>query len=422
MDIFSTSYDILVVALILMGLILAVIPVGKDIKALKSYRISVKVMAFSYVLLGCYCIYKVRYPLQMLSLPFLIAECTQVILLGIAHISLVNLNKTTNRFVLFSICPPLACMAIYFVIRAFCAHVAIDSCSTLHENIANPEVLARILWLGVYVAQTVFYAIVFFMNEADYRASLRNFLSETPGFRYNYARYSFFIALTIASVSVLICFSTDKTLSAVLNILMLILYAVMCLFYVQYPSLYFRVAGIFNELGESKQDESKDLMDWPALKSRIIEEKLYTIEGITVEQLALRLGVSKNLLSLSVNSKEGVNFSNFIGKLRIEEAQRLMREDMNRSIAEIAYEGGILRAKQLRPPVQGSDRIHSKRVQENRYLTFLTPTVYQPLISSFRISFTKAFLFITELIDIPTFSAMSELLIPFSKLSSKTSL
>jgi len=340
MDLFTTSYDILVVALILMGLILAVIPVGKDIKALKGYRISVKILALSYVALGCYCIFKVRYPLQMLSLPFMIAECTQVILLGTAHISLVNLHKTTNRFVLISTCPPLACMAIYFIVRLFCPHIELDSWNTLRGNVANPEVFARILWLSVYVVQTIYYAIIFFKDEADYRARLRNFLSETSGIRYNYARYSFFIALTIASVSVLICLSTDKTLSAVLNMMMLILYAIMCLFYVQYPSLYYRVAGIFNEPGESKQDASKESPDWLTLKSRIIEEKLYTIEGITVEQLAVRLGVSKNSLSLLVNSNEGVNFSNFIGKLRVEEAQRMMRQDKNLSIAEIAFSVG----------------------------------------------------------------------------------
>ncbi len=340
MDVFSTSYDILVVALILMGLILAVIPVGKDIKALKSYRISVKVLAVSYVVLGCYCIYKVRYPLQMLSLPFMIAECTQVILLGVAHISLVNIHKTTNRFVLISTCPALACMAIYFIIRAFCPHVELDSWATMRGNITNPEVFARMIWLGIYVAQTIYYAIVFFRNEADYRTRLRNFLSEAPGFRYNYARYSFIIALTIATVSVLICFSTDKALSAGLNILMLILYAAMCLFYIQYPSLYYRIAGIFNEPNETKQDESKDGPDWPTLKARINEEKLYTIEGITVEQLATRLGISKNVLSHLVNSNEGVNFSNFIGKLRVEEAQRMMREDSNLSLAEISFAVG----------------------------------------------------------------------------------
>jgi len=341
MDVFTTSYDILVVALILMGLILSVIPVGKDIERLRSYRVSLKFLAFSYVVLGVYCIYKVRYPVQMLSVPFLVASCIQANFLGLAHINLVNLRRVTRKYVLLNFIPLVVCIASYVCIRLFCPHIELTSIAVFRTSALNPEVFIRIMWLLAYASHTTYYAVVFFKEEAKYRANLRNFLSEAPAVRYYAARVSFFVVLAIAITSLFIATSLDMYLSALLNLVMLVLYAVMCLFYVQYPSIFFKISSILvtPDMNESKDDDSK-LQEWDVLKSRIIADKLYTIEGLTVEQLANRLNVSKYVLSRLVNMHEGVNFNNFIGKLRVEEAQRMMMADKSKCISEIAMTVG----------------------------------------------------------------------------------
>ena len=63
------------------------------------------------------------------------------------------------------------------------------------------------------------------------------------------------------------------------------------------------------------------------LRRYILNHRLYTRPSVTLEQIARELGVSRTFLSNTINQHEGMNFNAFINRLRILEAQRMMREN-----------------------------------------------------------------------------------------------
>ena len=330
------SYEILIIGLMVMGLFLAIIPVGRGDTRLRGYRISLILMALSFVCLGTYCLFKARLPRELLFIPFFVNSHIQVCLLGMAHLNLLNLNIIRKKQVLRNFLPMLTCAAVYAIVQSFCPFVRLTSWYALFHSLSNPSVVVRVLWLLVYIGQIVYYAFVFFRQERTYSEELGNFLSDAPDARYRLALYSFIGALLAGLDSVCICLTLDKFWGGLFNLIMLALYAIMCAFFVQYPSIFFKISGIVTEVPDEAPAGSQTDDCWPALKERISVEKLYLAEGLTVEQLAGTLHVSKSALSKMINTNEGVNFNTFIGGLRVAEAQARMREHPEMSFAELA--------------------------------------------------------------------------------------
>lgn len=338
MEFAPQSFEILIIGLMVMGFILAIIPVGRGDDRLRGYRISLKLMALSFVFLGVYCLFKARMPRELLYIPFFLSSHIQVCLLGLAHLNLINLNIVHRRQVAQNFLPMLICAALYALTRCFFPFVQLSSWQRVFGSLSNPTVVVRILWLAVYIGQILYYAVVFFREEKNYRQALGNWLSDAPGYKYRLAFHSFIGAQLAGLDSVCICLSLSPFWGGLFNLVMLALYAFMCGILVQYPSIFFNISDLIADAGKENREPVpvQAPVVWPSLKEKILENKYYLKEGLTVEQLAGMLGVSKYVLSKSVNTEEGVNFNTFIGRLRIEEAQSIMKENPEVAIAEIA--------------------------------------------------------------------------------------
>lgn len=329
------SFEILIIGLMVMGLVLAVIPVGRGDSRLMGYRISLKFMALSFVFLGTYCLFKARLPRELLFFPFFISSHIQVCLLGLAHLNLLNLNIVHRKQVLLNFCPMLACALAYALVQPFCPFIRLSTWDILFHSLTNPGVIVRILWLIVYIGQILYYAVVFFREEKVYSRELGNYLADVPSAKYRLALYSFIGAQLAGVDSVCICLTLDMFWGGLFNLIMLVLYAFMCVLFVQYPSIFFKISGLIEDIPESPAPVT-NAVSWDVLKEKILGEKLYMSEGLTVEQLAKTLSVSKHTLSKLVNTEEGVNFNNFIGGLRVSEAQAIMKLHPEMTLSEIS--------------------------------------------------------------------------------------
>lgn len=338
------SYEILMIGLMVMGLILAIIPVGKGDARMRGYRISLLFMALSFVFLGCYCLFKARLPRELLFIPFFISSHIQVCLLGLAHLNLINLNIVHRKQVVLNFLPMLVCAALYGISRCFFPFVRLSSWRILFDSLSNPTVIVRILWLVVYIGQILYYAVVFFKEEKEYSRALGNWLSDVSGTKYRLALFSFIGAQLAGLDSVCICLTLDRFWGGFFNLMMLVLYFVMCAFFIQYPAIFYKIYGLISDdIKEQSGSHAPQqaAADWTELKDRILAEKLYLAEGLTVDQLSAALGVGKSALSRSINSLEGVNFNTFIGRLRISEAQKLMTADPDIPFAQLAMNVGF---------------------------------------------------------------------------------
>lgn len=71
-----------------------------------------------------------------------------------------------------------------------------------------------------------------------------------------------------------------------------------------------------------------------------LNEKLYTQKGITIQSVASKVYTNRTYLSNYINTKYKCSFKVWITRLRVEEAKRLMIEDPNMNVGDIAEQVG----------------------------------------------------------------------------------
>lgn len=94
-----------------------------------------------------------------------------------------------------------------------------------------------------------------------------------------------------------------------------------------------------NSLPNKKKENYVEL-----LRPRIakwVESKAYMREHFTIEELAAKLYTNKTYLSSFIREEYGMNFSGWIAHLRIEEAKRMMRENPDQKLIDVAFNVGF---------------------------------------------------------------------------------
>ena len=71
------------------------------------------------------------------------------------------------------------------------------------------------------------------------------------------------------------------------------------------------------------------------------EEKLYLTDQITINDIAERLGTDRRYLSRFINERYGINFSQWISEMRIEEAKLLMEQKPDEGMEWVALQTGF---------------------------------------------------------------------------------
>ena len=75
--------------------------------------------------------------------------------------------------------------------------------------------------------------------------------------------------------------------------------------------------------------------------SALIEDnKIHLQPNLTIGQMAISSGYPEYLISLYINSNYVINFRDFINKLRIENAKKLLYSEKNQTVLDIAYACG----------------------------------------------------------------------------------
>jgi hypothetical protein len=93
-----------------------------------------------------------------------------------------------------------------------------------------------------------------------------------------------------------------------------VFYFVFAIIYIRYPIVFFDLepvlthTSIIDENEEPLSEAQSDLelpLDWEVCKAQIESSKIYLKHGLTLEELALWLGISRTILSNFINSREG---------------------------------------------------------------------------------------------------------------------
>lgn len=344
MTVFITSYYVLAIVLFLMAVVFFFVPLPKD-EGLRNYKISLRLFSLSYAALTVYCLIKLHYKPQLLSIPFLIAAPSQAILLTLSHINLINPQRITKSRVFKNLSPLVLFIVLEIVQDIVFGHVSMRGYRSLlfWDNDYSfgelTDVLLRELWFVTYLFAIIYYGITYFREEKRYKTLAGDFSSENDIVNFRVARASFICALCVGATTLFVTMSLNETLCTVLNYMIMAFYIAMALLYLQYPKMFLEISTFIFENSAPKEDDAAEQpndSEWLTIRNAIVQEGLYKQQGITVEDIAHHFAKNRTYISNMVNTNEKENFNTFINKLRIAESERLMKQNPDMTFAEIA--------------------------------------------------------------------------------------
>lgn len=352
---FNISFYALVVAMTLLGIVFLTIPLPPT-KGIRKYAVSLKVLAVCYISLAGYCVFKPQYPIQLISVPFLVIAMLQAHFLSLSHINMVSPRSLTVKYIFQKMLPLFIFCALYVIIRFFEPHTAIKQYSDLClKQMADDtyqscwygdggfkwEVIIRVAWMIYYIVLCSIYTFIYFKEEKICKEKLEDFTADFPENNLKIIRISFILVLMVAATSMMITLSLSANLCAVLNFVMLILYCSIGVLYLQYPKIFLNIYQSTDEEKEKSTRTKSGNMDstWASWKQRIIDSGIYLTPSITIQQICQELCTNRKTLSTLINQEEECNFNTFINRLRIEKAKQLMAES-DISLLDVSLEVG----------------------------------------------------------------------------------
>jgi len=101
------------------------------------------------------------------------------------------------------------------------------------------------------------------------------------------------------------------------------------------------VLGLDRSDSSIKNVTDNDVLMLEGFRQQIMSEKWYLDPDLKLQKLARKLSISPNKLSELINQIEGINFNQFVNKIRIQHAKSLMTDDPKLSNDDIAYNSGF---------------------------------------------------------------------------------
>ncbi|MFT6796718.1 MAG: AraC-like DNA-binding protein [Maribacter sp.] len=151
-----------------------------------------------------------------------------------------------------------------------------------------------------------------------------------------------FFAYTTLSILLFIVLITTRIIPYYMGMAFLFSVVVLCfaVWALKNPFL-FQVETVKYATSGLVQQESKVYM--MALETLMEDEKSYLNPDLTLSKLSKKIGISSKQLSQVINQAEGINYSQYIIRLRVSEVQRRLRsqEFKHYKIAAIAYDSGF---------------------------------------------------------------------------------
>lgn len=329
MSVFSLSYCILIVALVVMAIVFLVLPIPQSESA-TNFKISLRIFSFLYVTLSFYCFFKLSCSIDVLSVPFLFEATVQAHLWGIAYLNILGSPRINRSFLIKAFVQPFLLLLVCLVCSYFFGYNKISTVGEVFSSISSgrPDLYMRMIWFVYYLSVVFFYFKLFFGEEAEARIKADDDGSVLR--KLNYAKVGFMTCSLVVLDTVFITLCHDPKWCSVFNLLILVLYVLIGIVIIKSASCYLYKEEVLPNKFE----------DWQKWRQYIIDHELYTQQGITIVQVARELNTNRTNLSSIINQYEGVNFNFFINSLRVSKAQTLIKENPLLSMADVCLKVG----------------------------------------------------------------------------------
>ncbi|MDR1745657.1 MAG: helix-turn-helix domain-containing protein [Tannerella sp.] len=324
------------VALFAMGLLCLFLRVYDNPK-LAAYRRASKAVAFTYLFFGVInileCLERQSSDTYDNALLFrmvtLVIASAQAFFFMFAMISLINTKymspRRTRREFAF---------VAAFIVAGIVSYIVMD------ESVTSTFAYFYTVY---YFSQLIRYTLRFRKLYRHCLLEMENYFSENEEDRLRWIFFSFHSALGIGLIALVFALLPYALFGLIIALSCLVFYVFFAIHFVNYAFIFNFLENVILEEPEEDGDESLpvsfEAKSAAALKRQInrwVADKRYCQAGVTIRDLADNLNTNTTYLSRYINKYEGKTFRNWIGALRIEEAQRLMRENPSCKIDAIA--------------------------------------------------------------------------------------
>jgi AraC-like DNA-binding protein len=340
--VYSMTLLILAAILFALGLMFLFLNVSDNPK-LGAYHNATKAMAFTYIFFGLTNTFEYLERLSGMeidnSLLFrivtLIIASSQAFLFTFAMISLVNTKYMTRRRVLREI----FLISLFILFGLFCY---------LGTNKAVANIFAY-FYIAFYFSQLVRYILIFTKLYRNCLRKMDNYFSSQEAERLRWINFSFFSAFAIGIMALTPTLFPTSLFGIISSLTCMVFYVYFIIRFINYAFIFSTIEEIVNEKPETETvdeslPESAVNESVSALENRIVqwvENKQYTVHGVTIKDMAAQLGTNRKYLSVYINKVENKTFREWINSLRIEEAKHLLRENPDMTATGIAERTGF---------------------------------------------------------------------------------
>jgi len=330
----------LVMSCFIMALLFLVLPVPFR-AGLKNYRISLRTLAGAYITLAIFILIMVIYDLpddEFFSAINLLMASLQAILFSFTLITLFNPRIINRHYLLKHLLPVLFFVILFGISCVLWGNPELRNMQELALYVWHPTILLRELFVVFYIAQLVYFTRLFHKQAHEYEQRLDNFFADSFRLRLVWVVFCFYAALAIGLLALFSLFISFEAWDNFVTVIFVLFYLTFGLCYIQYPQTFIDVSAVFeNQLIPANDNFSGRIPStWKNLKQQLLDKRYHVRPGITIEEMAQFLKISRTTLSGLINKEEGMNFYMWINILRIEEAQQLLIENPGFTIATVS--------------------------------------------------------------------------------------
>ena len=288
------------------------------------------------------------------SLTSLVIASLQACLFTFLVLTLFNSGYVNPQNVIKHLLPTFVFLVVYIVMVSSRSDTAVYSVDGFLKNIANPALFLRGLYALTYIVQLFIYTRLFFRERKKYIEKINDYFADVSGLQLQLGTNLFFQALGVGIAVLLFCFFPGPIQDITINMLVTFFYFGFAVSYINYQYTLLQVIPAVvtpNEEWESVGEmypsllEIKEVTPVDLLRGRLdeflLQEPLYLMQGVVIDDIANSINVSKRTLSSYINATFGKNFNCWINSLRIEHAKKLIDSSPGLTLQEVAELSGF---------------------------------------------------------------------------------
>jgi len=338
---------IIIVGLVL-GLVFLFVPVPKR-AGLKNYKNSLITVAIAYFVIAALnsllLLSGTGQPeVEYFSFINLLISSSQALLFTFALITLINPKFASFKRVVLHLLPLVFFLLLYLISLLIWGDCQFKVLSNFAVCASNPTLLLRFVFVIFFALQLAYFVYLFEREKQRYSELLNDFFADTETLKLEWVNYAFYSAFAIGVLALIFQVFPHPYFEYFFMSMVVVFYSGFAIKYINYNKIYLTIEPAFVESSPSvllTVERKKSSMAFQSYKSRVLEEKLYLKEGITLEEIARHLAIGRTTLSGLINSEEKVNFNTWINRFRIDDAQKYMHEHPDCSILEVAERSGF---------------------------------------------------------------------------------